>query len=219
MFILMSFILLGLKQKIILKNKEEIMANTRIQGLEYEALSAIFTVKGSGQEEFTKKNILSQYNESLQKFKERNYINNAFSIISSFFRYFTAFLIFIISFFYKKELGITIGQIVAINTLVTFFYSSSQNVFVAANSLGTIKNNILRILDIVEQPDEVQGNSNKIKVRKTNVIELNNVSFFYPGQKKYTLQNLTFTVEQGEKIAIVGETGSGKSTIFGLLLG
>lgn len=218
-FIIMAAILGSLRHQILLKNKEEIMVNTKMQGLEYEALSAIFTVKGSGQEQFTKKNILLQHQESLEKFKKRNYINSTFSITSNFFKYFAALILFLVSFVYQADLGISLGQIVAINTLVTFFYASSQNVFVAVNSLGTIKNNLLRIQDIIEQPDETEDIMKKVKINTVNKIAFEQVSFAYPGQTTETIKNVSFSISKGEKIAFVGETGSGKSTIIGLLLG
>lgn len=61
---------------------------------------------------------------------------------------------------------------------------------------------------------------NKIYVPKIQgKIEFNNVSFTYPGQTNKILDNISFTIEEGEYIAIAGKTGIGKSTIFRLLLG
>lgn len=45
-------------------------------------------------------------------------------------------------------------------------------------------------------------------------IELKNVSFMYPNTQKYVLKNLSFTIESGERISLVGENGTGKSTDF-----
>src|SRR5699024_1114943 len=44
-------------------------------------------------------------------------------------------------------------------------------------------------------------------------IEFNNVSFKYPGSEEYALHNLNLTIEEGENAAIVGRTGSGKTTL------
>lgn len=49
-------------------------------------------------------------------------------------------------------------------------------------------------------------------------IKFNNVSFSYPSSDKPALQNISFQVKKGEKIAIVGENGAGKSTLIKLLL-
>ena len=49
-------------------------------------------------------------------------------------------------------------------------------------------------------------------------IEFENVSFKYPGTDRYVLQNISFTVDHGEKISIVGKNGSGKTTLIKLIL-
>ncbi len=49
-------------------------------------------------------------------------------------------------------------------------------------------------------------------------IEFKNVSFSYPNAKEKVLENISFKVSQGETLAIIGSTGSGKSTILSLLM-
>ena len=48
-------------------------------------------------------------------------------------------------------------------------------------------------------------------------VEFKNVSFRYPGATEYVLHNVSFTVAQGETIAFIGSTGSGKSTLINLV--
>lgn len=54
--------------------------------------------------------------------------------------------------------------------------------------------------------DEIEG-----------TIEFNNVSFKYPGAEEYALQNITMRIEAGQNAAIVGRTGSGKTTLVELI--
>lgn len=51
------------------------------------------------------------------------------------------------------------------------------------------------------------------------VIEFKNVSYKYPGAKKYALKNLSLKLREGERIAVVGENGAGKTTFLRLLSG
>ena len=51
------------------------------------------------------------------------------------------------------------------------------------------------------------------------VIEFQDVSFRYPEQKAYALSHVSITIKLGEKIAVIGENGAGKSTFIKLLMG
>ncbi len=51
-----------------------------------------------------------------------------------------------------------------------------------------------------------------------NVVEFRNAAFRFPDSEEYTLKNLTFTCRRGETTAIIGGTGSGKSTVASLIL-
>lgn len=48
-------------------------------------------------------------------------------------------------------------------------------------------------------------------------VEFKNVSFRYPGAESYAVKNVSFKVNQGEKVALVGESGGGKTTVAGLV--
>lgn len=66
-----------------------------------------------------------------------------------------------------------------------------------------------------------EGNQDKpdIDFEKVDSIEFKNVSFTYPSAKKSTINNMSFNVNKGENIAIVGENGAGKTTAVKLLCG
>ena len=60
--------------------------------------------------------------------------------------------------------------------------------------------------------------SNEIEAKETPIIEFKNVKFKYSEEEDYTLNNLNLKIEPHKKVAIVGRSGNGKSTIFNLLL-
>lgn len=60
--------------------------------------------------------------------------------------------------------------------------------------------------------------SGKMKAEKFESIEFKNVSFKYPSANNYSLKNLSFKINKGETVAIVGVNGAGKSTMVKLLL-
>ncbi|MCW8897071.1 MAG: ABC transporter ATP-binding protein/permease [Flavobacteriales bacterium] len=74
-----------------------------------------------------------------------------------------------------------------------------------------------RINEFLNTKSKIKNPTDKIEEVKGD-IEFNNVSFTYPESGINALKNVSFKVKQGETLAIVGRTGSGKSTVVNLLL-
>ena len=55
------------------------------------------------------------------------------------------------------------------------------------------------------------------KTKEVGTIEFKNVSFRYPDAEEYLLENISFKANKGETVAIIGSTGSGKSTLINLI--
>ena len=76
-----------------------------------------------------------------------------------------------------------------------------------------------RVFKIVDMKNNEINNGNKLIKNIKGKIEIKNLSFSYTEENNYdnVINNLSLKINQGEKIAIVGHTGSGKSTIINLL--
>jgi len=75
-----------------------------------------------------------------------------------------------------------------------------------------------RINEFLETPSSIQNPVDAIKQTLKGDIDFVNVNFTYPHTGIHALKNFSLQVKKGEKVAIVGRTGSGKSTIAHLLL-
>ena len=73
-----------------------------------------------------------------------------------------------------------------------------------------------RVYEVLDTPSEDNGYLTEFKFN--NKIEFKNVSFAYQENKKI-IKNFNLTINKGEKIAIVGKTGAGKTTLINLLMG
>ncbi len=74
--------------------------------------------------------------------------------------------------------------------------------------------------DLMSARSEIEpGRSYLRRERLSGKIEFRAASFSYPGQKSRALDNVSFTIDEGEKVAVLGRNGSGKSTIIRLALG
>ena len=70
----------------------------------------------------------------------------------------------------------------------------------------------------VENEADAKGDSDRLNTQPPEIV-FHNVSFAYPDVEKSTINNLDFTIKPGEKIALVGNNGAGKTTIVKLLTG
>ena len=75
-----------------------------------------------------------------------------------------------------------------------------------------------RVTEIIEQKPIVEFSGNEEFETKVRLISAKDLSFSYPGQETLVLKNLTLDLEQGQRIAILGKTGSGKSSLLQLLV-
>jgi len=74
-------------------------------------------------------------------------------------------------------------------------------------------------ISFLEQKIATQQLTTKNKISFKNTIELRNVEFAYANEEQPLFKNLNFKMNCGEKVALVGSTGSGKSTLMDLVMG
>ena len=74
-----------------------------------------------------------------------------------------------------------------------------------------------RIKEVLETEEMIIEGSFDGNTKEKGTVEFKNVSFKYPDADEYLLKNISFKVKQGETIAFIGSTGSGKSTLINLV--
>ena len=75
-----------------------------------------------------------------------------------------------------------------------------------------------RINEVLDKEISVkEGKLKNIKTQEKGTVEFKNVSFKYPDADEYLLENISFKANKGETVAIIGLTGSGKSTLVNLV--
>jgi ABC-type multidrug transport system fused ATPase/permease subunit len=112
----------------------------------------------------------------------------------------------------------TIGQLLAFTVFVPRFYSAINSLFVLYIDRDQLKPEMERYEEMMSLPEDNvdQGNAKELPAAKGK-IEFKNVSFGYSDGRD-VLKDVSFTIQPGEFIGIVGATGGGKSTIIDLLL-
>ena len=122
--------------------------------------------------------------------------------------------------------SVAIGDIAKLTSCVMMFTGSFNGIifqFQALINNNKYLNTYFSYFDIQSERDKAPDNTinEKDSDHKTekSVIELNNVSFKYPEATETTLKDISISVQKGEKIAVVGENGSGKTTMIKLMCG
>jgi ATP-binding cassette, subfamily B, bacterial len=112
---------------------------------------------------------------------------------------------------------ITIGDLLSFVLYTTFIGGSIAGLGDIYAQLQRSIGASERILEILDQADERSEHVLPLKLK--GAISFKNVTFAYPSRADYTvLKQLNFDIAAGEKVALVGQSGSGKSTIINLLL-
>ena len=115
--------------------------------------------------------------------------------------------------------NITFGVIVAFMSYVRMFTNPLSQIaqsFTSLQSSAAASERVFEFLDEKEMEDE-SNITNYIENSKGN-IEFDNVVFTYEGNDKPTITNFSAVAKRGQKVAIVGPTGAGKTTIVNLLM-
>ena len=115
--------------------------------------------------------------------------------------------------------GISTGGIIAVLQYIGMITNAVISISWTLAWLPKVKVSMRRLNEIHSSPDEETIPEGEGDVPNGFDIEIKNLSFTYPDSTKNVLKNLSLTVKQGEHIALIGGTGSGKSTLIKLLAG
>ena len=187
-----------------------------------EALTGVRTVKSTAVEQ----TVRWHWEELLQKEVKTNFsaqvISNGLQIFSNTIQAVasTALLWFGASLVIQNEL--TIGQLVAFNMLVGNIISPFQRLTVLWNQLQEVVIATERINDVLDaEPEEdLQHQVRQLLPELQGHIRFEKLTFRYHKESDVNiLENLSFEIQPGQMVALVGRSGSGKTTISKLVLG
>jgi ATP-binding cassette subfamily C protein len=114
----------------------------------------------------------------------------------------------------KVSVGVMIGTL----QLCAYTVQPVRELMQSYSSLKSVKkveDHLMSFIKNSEETESVETDVNGVPP----IIEFKTVYFSYPNEIQYALKNVTFRLEKGNKYAILGESGSGKSTIVKLVMG
>lgn len=114
--------------------------------------------------------------------------------------------------------SIELGNIIAFIEYAMVSLFSLLMVAMVFNMISRAEASAKRISEVLDEQNNIINNNKNKKIKLKGKVEFKNVSFEYEhGDGKEVLYGINFVIEPGETIAIVGSTGSGKSTLVNLI--
>ena len=129
----------------------------------------------------------------------------------------TALIVYLVG----KNIGLYPKDISAISSYVGYLSQMLSNLAFGGMMLAQYSRGLVslkRIDEVIETEPDLKFNHEESNVDLKGSVEFDDVSFKYPGSSKETLSHVSFKVNPGETVGIVGRTGSGKSTWGSLLV-
>jgi ATP-binding cassette, subfamily C, bacterial len=201
-----------------LLKKEENKAIEEFQNNINETLDLFGQIKASNKESFFFQDSISKASNIQKTSNEFNYKSVAYERFS--------FTIFLIAFEIFRAVGLllvvysdlSIGLMFAMFGYIWFIMTPVQDILTIQYSYASAKTAMNRINKILDLKTEKNGtltlNSNSKKVD----ISIKDLGFSY-NEDKEVLKNISFDIKSGEKVAIIGASGSGKTTIANIISG
>ncbi|WP_282020988.1 ABC transporter ATP-binding protein [Planomicrobium okeanokoites] len=172
-----------------------------------------FSQEGRMQDEF------NEINEKHWKAGKRNIKIDGLLLRPAIDLVYTLALIMLLSYFGITSFNSTIevGVIYAFVTYIDRFFEPINQVMQRLSIFQQAIVAASRVFDLLDETDEAPAQKGVAAEFAEGRIEFRNVSFSYDG-KAEVLKNISFTAEPGQTVALVGHTGSGKSSIINLLM-
>ncbi|MCU0535353.1 MAG: peptidase domain-containing ABC transporter [Hydrococcus sp. Prado102] len=204
-------------------SREIFQAKTIESSYLIEALTGIGTIKSMGIERTVRWHWEELFNKSVKVNFSGQILREKLNLSSAIVETMLARILLVFGVWQVIQEQLTIGQLIAFNMLLGNVISPFRRLTDLWNEFQEIVIAVERIDDVIQAPPE--EDLQQLSIRPTlpplqGHIRFDRVTFRYsPESDTNTLENLSFEVKPGQTVALVGRSGSGKTTIAKLILG
>ncbi len=197
----------------------------KVAGASVAGISMIETLKANGTEDDLFSRLSGMHANVLAAQQDLGRLTNLLNVVPPMLTSLTTVAILGIGGLRLVEGALTVGGLVAFQSLARSFSQPIEGLIQFGASLQTVKADIARLDDVLNYaPDQrtVSGMSNQDEgshPRCLGFVTLDNVTFGYNQQEEPLVKNFNLTINPGQRVALVGGSGSGKSTVGKLVCG
>ncbi|OUL19029.1 NHLP family bacteriocin export ABC transporter peptidase/permease/ATPase subunit [Nostoc sp. 106C] len=221
-------------------SRRRIDANMRLQqdqgkvaGVSISGLQSMETLKASGLESDFFSRWAGYYAKSVNSQQEMDVTNQTLGVLPSFLTTMSSMLLITIGGLRVMDGHLSIGMLVAFQGLMQQFLLPVNNLVNLGSDLQRVEGDITRLDDVLRNPTDTQVDQEIQKVgdniqfaaadrpvvRLQGYVDLRNVTFGYNRIGQPLIENFNFSLKPGQRVALVGGSGSGKSTVAKLVAG
>tara|TARA_B100001115_G_scaffold174529_1_gene159584 strand:+ start:864 stop:2999 length:2136 start_codon:yes stop_codon:yes gene_type:complete len=226
-FSLVNFLVLS---KLTAKRKEANLSASlemgKVQGCAIAGIQSIETIKAGGQEItfYTKfGGYLAKGMNSMQRLQSSSL---ALAVLPDFAKQMTGLLILLLGGLSVMEGQMTVGMLVAFYSMMTNFLRPLQEIFNFSSNIQELTGNVVRVEDVMsnppepDRPDEISvDEAGRPIVRLSGQVEVDNLQFGFNPNMPPLIEDFSLKLNPGNSVALVGGSGSGKSTIAKIVCG
>jgi ATP-binding cassette subfamily C protein len=229
-------------------SRQRVDANLRLAqeygkaaGVAIAGLQSIETLKASGLESDFFARWAGYYTKAINAQQELGLVNRVLGVLPSLLSSLTAISLLVIGGFQVLQGNLTIGMLVAFQLLMQSFQQPVNRLVQFGSLLQTLEGNLQRLDDVLVNPVDTQlqvVQTEAVKADKRHeaapsllpafsalsprlqgYIDLKNITFGYSPLEAPLIDQFNLSVQPGQRVALVGGSGSGKSTIAKLVAG
>ena len=197
---------------------DEMVEQVKVQKILAEMIDGVMTIKSIGGENIFFNKWYKLFEKQLGFTYKKGVLNSFLSNISNSLLFILPMIIIWYGSYSVISGDLTVGMIVAFNTIAISFLQPIISLTGSYSNILILKTILGKLYDIMNSKPEKILTNNILNINKGK-IEFKSVSFKYNRFDPYVLDDISFSINPGEKVAIVGKSGSGKSTLLKLILG
>ncbi|MDD6395651.1 MAG: peptidase domain-containing ABC transporter [Firmicutes bacterium] len=220
MIVIYGIIVVSYRNVIKQANRDVMENNARLQSYLKESIDGIETIKANCAEKLVKGKTKSKFLSLINAVFKNNIISISQDSICSIIEQVGIVIILWVGFDMAQRDIITVGSLMTFYALLAYFTEPIKNLIELQPTIQTAIVAADRLNDILESETEHIAQKNK-KNRSNEIswdkIKFSRVNFRY-GNQELLLKNISFEILKGQKIAIVGESGCGKTTLAKLMM-
>ena len=183
----------------------------------HETLSSLRVVKSFVRESHHQKHFLKKSEKAITGHLKLAFIGGGYDLaVGLLIALGTAVFLFQGAIFVRNG-DLSIGELVLLMAYLAQLFGPMSAISKQINFLQSSFASLERVVGLLDENEDVKEDSNPIRIdRCKGSVEFKNVGFYYKTDQP-VLEDISFEVKPGQKVGIVGTTGSGKSTILSLL--